>query len=358
MNIFTFSLAALIGVMSCSIIVFLIAFKLSRLPELKLNLLNALLVALLFMVAFEALWVTTQIIPPEEYVHGQGNSAVLQVDDWITQRGVDYVDLYIAWAAIILFCLLNYLLKNRFQSSLQRQRIFSYDHFGLSVGLAALITSVLYIHLFIPAFFEMQVSAMEKLLFRGGIPIAITCLFIWVLINVLLLFVRVFSQRSQDKDYQMELVNNVKQNPASGSVLNGRMAECMILDKKSESNFGDFNVLIEMQSQTEKEEISITTSYLHTAMWAMPVLGFLGTVWGIAEAVANLVPLLQEMEAADFGGEQLSGALSGLGVAFDTTLVALLLSIPAMALISLLEKTAFEGVLIRNRIILDRLLKV
>lgn len=344
--------------MSCSIIVFLITFKLSRLPGVKLDLVNALLVALLFMVSFETLWVTTQIIPPEEYVRGQGNSVVLQVEDWITQRGVDNVDLYIAWVAIVLLSLLNFLLKNRFQSPEQRLRIFSYDHFGLSVGLAALITSVLYIHLFIPAFFEMQVSAMEKLLFRGGIPIAIACLFIWVLLNVLLLFVRVFSQRSQDKDFEAGSDDGIKKNPVTESVLSGRMTEFMALDKKSGAGFGDFNALIELQSQTEKEEISITTSYLHTAMWAMPVLGFLGTVWGIAAAVANLVPLLQEMEAADFGGEQLSGALSGLGVAFDTTLVALLLSIPAMALISLLEKTAYEGVLIRNRIILDRLLKV
>ena len=199
---------------------------------------------------------------------------------------------------------------------------------------------------------------MEKLLFRGAIPVAISALFVWVILNVLFLFVRIFSQRSQDKNYEAELGKGIKKNPAAGSVLSGRIAECMALDDKSDTNFSDFNTLIDMQSQTEKEEIAITTSYLHTAMWAMPVLGFLGTVWGIAEAVANLVPLLKEMEAADFGGDQLSGALSGLGVAFDTTLVALLLSIPAMALISLLEKTAYEGVLIRNRIILDRRLKV
>lgn len=356
MNIFTLSPAVLIGLFSCLIFVFVITYKISRFPDLKINLANALLMTLLFMVSLEALYVTIQIIPPEEVIRAGGEAA--KVEDWITARGVDQLDLYIAWMAVLILCVLNFLLKARFQSPQQRKNVFHYDHFGLSIGIAALITSLLYIYLFIPAYFEMQVTAMEKLLFRGAIPIAISALFVWVILNVLFLFVRIFSQRSQDKNYEAELSKGIKKNPAAGSVLSRRIAECMALDKKSEANFSDFNTLIDMQSQTEKEEISITTSYLHTAMWAMPVLGFLGTVWGIAEAVANLVPLLQEMEAADFGGDQLSGALSGLGVAFDTTLVALLLSIPAMALISLLEKTAYEGVLIRNRIILDRLLKV
>jgi biopolymer transport protein ExbB/TolQ len=57
-------------------------------------------------------------------------------------------------------------------------------------------------------------------------------------------------------------------------------------------------------------------------IWAIPILGFLGTVVGITLAIANLAP--QALE------QSLSTVTAGLGVAFDTTAVALTLSIILM----------------------------
>ena len=60
-------------------------------------------------------------------------------------------------------------------------------------------------------------------------------------------------------------------------------------------------------------------AFLRTITWAIPILGFLGTVIGITIAIANVTP------------EQLDGSLadvtSGLAVAFDTTALALGLSL-------------------------------
>jgi len=57
-------------------------------------------------------------------------------------------------------------------------------------------------------------------------------------------------------------------------------------------------------------------------IWAIPILGFLGTVIGITLAIANLAP-----EALE---ESLPQVTAGLGVAFDTTALALGLSIMLM----------------------------
>jgi len=57
-------------------------------------------------------------------------------------------------------------------------------------------------------------------------------------------------------------------------------------------------------------------------VWAVPIMGFLGTIIGITDAVANLNPKALE--------QSLSGVTSGLGVAFDTTALSLSLSIVLM----------------------------
>jgi len=56
-------------------------------------------------------------------------------------------------------------------------------------------------------------------------------------------------------------------------------------------------------------------------IWAVPIMGFLGTVIGITEAIAQLSPTQLE---------NISGVVAGLGVAFDTTATALALSMVLM----------------------------
>lgn len=56
-------------------------------------------------------------------------------------------------------------------------------------------------------------------------------------------------------------------------------------------------------------------------VWAIPIMGFLGTVIGITVAIANLSPTQLE---------NISGVVAGLGTAFDTTATALALSMVLM----------------------------
>jgi biopolymer transport protein ExbB/TolQ len=61
---------------------------------------------------------------------------------------------------------------------------------------------------------------------------------------------------------------------------------------------------------------------LRLIVWAIPILGFLGTVIGITMAIASLKPTALE--------ESMLDVTAGLGVAFDTTALALALSILLM----------------------------
>ncbi|MFP6770005.1 MAG: MotA/TolQ/ExbB proton channel family protein, partial [Planctomycetaceae bacterium] len=60
-------------------------------------------------------------------------------------------------------------------------------------------------------------------------------------------------------------------------------------------------------------------SLVRTITWAVPILGFLGTVVGITMAIANVTP--EQLDTS------LSDVTEGLAVAFDTTALALALSL-------------------------------
>lgn len=83
---------------------------------------------------------------------------------------------------------------------------------------------------------------------------------------------------------------------------------------------------------------------LSACMWLLPLTGFLGTVVGMAAAIASFDGVL-DAAGRDLGA--LAPAMSGLATAFDTTLLALALVLP----LKLIE-VGLEG---RDRRLLDRI---
>jgi len=65
-------------------------------------------------------------------------------------------------------------------------------------------------------------------------------------------------------------------------------------------------------------------------IWAIPIMGFLGTVIGITVAIASLSPTQLE---------NISGVVAGLGTAFDTTATALALSMVLMFLQYVIDRS-------------------
>jgi biopolymer transport protein ExbB/TolQ len=98
--------------------------------------------------------------------------------------------------------------------------------------------------------------------------------------------------------------------------------------------------VVQLQEDTSLAHGHIEQAYAipRVMIWAIPLMGFIGTVVGISSAVAGFTGFLQGAEEI----EQVRGAIgnvtTGLAVAFDTTLVALVLSVIAMLAVSITER--------------------
>ena len=90
---------------------------------------------------------------------------------------------------------------------------------------------------------------------------------------------------------------------------------------------------IGVASEQQESELSM----LRYLVWAIPSIGFIGTVRGIGLALRRADEALQG---------DISGVTSALGVAFNSTLVALIISIVLMLLIHLLQGSQ-EGLILR-----------
>lgn len=88
------------------------------------------------------------------------------------------------------------------------------------------------------------------------------------------------------------------------------------------------------------------------AIWVLPLLGFIGTVVGITRAIGGLQ---QSVTPSDMAGSGLGGVLGGLGFAFDTTFVGLVLVIPTMLLLMTLRARAQKLDMVYYQMLLDRL---
>jgi len=95
-----------------------------------------------------------------------------------------------------------------------------------------------------------------------------------------------------------------------------------------------------LQSQSDIDANAVDSSYtlIKVFIWAIPILGFIGTVIGIGQAVGSFSAAMSA--ASDLGAlkESFNSVTGGLATAFDTTLLALVLSMFIMFPMSSLQK--------------------
>ncbi|MEM9281522.1 MAG: MotA/TolQ/ExbB proton channel family protein, partial [Verrucomicrobiota bacterium] len=96
--------------------------------------------------------------------------------------------------------------------------------------------------------------------------------------------------------------------------------------------------MITSQSEVDAAKVSSSYAMVKVFLWAIPIMGFIGTVLGIGAAIGGFGAVFGAGEGGDMSQikEPLLTVLGSMGVAFDTTLLALvfsiLLSFPASAL--------------------------
>lgn len=96
---------------------------------------------------------------------------------------------------------------------------------------------------------------------------------------------------------------------------------------------GELKYLSDMDAARQQESYGLA----RIVIWATPMLGFLGTVMGITQALGDMDPA----QLANDVQNAMKGLLAGLYVAFDTTALALMLSMVLMFIQFIIER--FEG---------------
>lgn len=96
----------------------------------------------------------------------------------------------------------------------------------------------------------------------------------------------------------------------------------------------------QLTSHAQLDANSVESSYtmVRVFIWAIPLLGFIGTVIGISAAVAGFSDSVASAVDLDVMKQSIGSVTTGLGVAFDTTLLALVMSIAIMFPASSLQK--------------------
>jgi biopolymer transport protein ExbB/TolQ len=127
---------------------------------------------------------------------------------------------------------------------------------------------------------------------------------------------------------------------AQHSYLGRRLRDALeaVAQRGSAENLNeDLKYLSEMDAGRASDSYSL----VRIVIWATPMLGFLGTVVGITDALGDLGRELSTSSAADAGGAlntAMQGLLAGLYVAFDTTAIALCFSIALMFIQFMLDR--------------------
>ena len=99
-----------------------------------------------------------------------------------------------------------------------------------------------------------------------------------------------------------------------------------------------------LRAQAAQDESTVETSYalLTGFVWAIPVLGFIGTVLGLSEAIGQFSGVLGAASDVDQISGALKGVTAGLATAFETTLEALVAALFIQLAITALRKSEEE----------------
>ena len=90
---------------------------------------------------------------------------------------------------------------------------------------------------------------------------------------------------------------------------------------------GDVSSILRSQAENDEDLVSSSYGVLNGFVWAIPVLGFIGTVMGLSQAIGRFSGVLQATgEISELKGA-LQGVTTGLSTAFETTFVSLVFAL-------------------------------
>lgn len=117
----------------------------------------------------------------------------------------------------------------------------------------------------------------------------------------------------------------VRPSPLGETFFLQRLVARIVLQFQSSHSVDQSHALLNSSLELFQHEIDLKYNMLRYLMWLIPTLGFIGTVVGIALALGE-AGAMPDLSQADALGDWLKSLTGSLGLAFNTTLLALALS--------------------------------
>jgi len=125
----------------------------------------------------------------------------------------------------------------------------------------------------------------------------------------------------------LDYLNRLNQNPGNPLIkrLTGALAHFI-----SKKNTQDVNAYLDSQAASDAHAAGAAYSSVRFIVWLLPILGFIGTVYGIGSAVGGFSGAISSGSDISLIKDSLTVVTTGLGTSFNTTLLALVMSVVVM----------------------------
>lgn len=104
----------------------------------------------------------------------------------------------------------------------------------------------------------------------------------------------------------------------------------------------DVATILKIQAENDEAQVASSYGLVQGFIWSIPVLGFIGTVLGLGQAIGAFATTLQSGAGMDSIRSSLQMVTGGLGTAFDTTLIALVCALALQLMVSFLQALESE----------------
>ncbi len=170
-------------------------------------------------------------------------------------------------------------------------------------------------------------------------PVAILVIFGWVLLEAFLHWVRIL--REQSAVQKMGTWGPGGWSAHAAKDVGGRAARerAQLAAKHIRSSPGQLREVLPAAAALDAQAVEGSFTMAKALVWALPVLGFIGTAWGMAHAIGGFAEALKETRDIAALADRLGQlVIPGLAAAFSTTILAL-----ASAMVGHLCLTALES---------------
>jgi|TARA_B110000908_G_C10238915_1_gene444974 biopolymer transport protein ExbB/TolQ len=144
-----------------------------------------------------------------------------------------------------------------------------------------------------------------------------------------------FSLTPKTASHVLDRLHEYVDNPQHFAVLN--RVERALSNLDNIGHTADVTAILKAQADNDEAQVAASYGVIQGVVWAIPVLGFIGTVLGLGRAIGAFGVTLQQEGNFEGIKQSLTSVTSGLATAFDTTLLALVLALIVQLLVSLVQ---------------------